>query len=270
MKGKQFLQKLCYRSGSYLKHNSSTILTVIGAAGVIATTVAAVRATPKALKVLEEAKEEKGEELTKVEVVVNAGPAYIPAFVIGTSTIACIFGANVLNKRQQAAIVSAYALVDRTYKDYRNKVKELLGEETDNQIRDAIMQDKLDCDENKAGYAPGCIELDVNSGENVLFYEEHLGKYFEASIERVKNAEYHLNRNFALRGFASLNEFYGFLGLEEETEYGDDFGWDTTRLIEEYESPWIDFNHRLTSVTQDGLECYYIEFVIPPKIEKDW
>lgn len=270
MKGKQFLQRLCHKSGSYLKHNSSTILTVIGAVGVIATAVAAVKATPKALRVLEEAKEEKGEELTKTEVVLNVGPAYIPALLIGTSTIACIFGANVLNKRQQATIASAYAFVDRSYKDYRNKVKELLGEETDNRIRDAIMQDKLDCDENKAGYAPGLRELDVNSGEKVLFYEEHLGKYFEASIERVKNAEYHLNRNFALRGFASLNEFYAFLGLEDRTEYGDEFGWDISRLIEEYDQPWIDFNHRLTKVTEDGLECYYIEFPIPPEIEDEW
>ena len=40
-----------------------------------------VKATPKALSLLEQAKEEKGEELTKLETVKIAGPAYIPSIV---------------------------------------------------------------------------------------------------------------------------------------------------------------------------------------------
>ena len=90
----------------FLTRNASTILTFIGAGGVIATSVIAVKATPGALKLLERAKEEKGEDLTTLEKVKVAGPAYIPAVVTGASTIACIFGANVLNKRNQASLMS--------------------------------------------------------------------------------------------------------------------------------------------------------------------
>lgn len=53
----------------HLRNNSPTILTCIGAIGVVGTSVLAVRATPKALKLLEKATEEKGEDLTKMEVV---------------------------------------------------------------------------------------------------------------------------------------------------------------------------------------------------------
>ena len=81
----------------FLKRNSSTILTCIGAAGVIATSVLAVKATPKAMALLEQSEEEKGEKLTNMEKVQVAGPAYIPAAIVGASTIACIFGANVLS-----------------------------------------------------------------------------------------------------------------------------------------------------------------------------
>ena len=94
----------------FLKKNASTILTCIGSAGVIATSVMAVKATPKALALLENAETEKGEGLTKIEKIKVVGPAYIPAVLIGASTIACIFGANILNQRQQAALMSAYAL----------------------------------------------------------------------------------------------------------------------------------------------------------------
>ena len=112
----------------FLRRNSPTILTFLGAAGVVATSIAAAKATPKAMALLEKTKEEKGEELTKLEMVKVAGPAYIPAVAIGASTIACIFGANALNKKTQASIMSAYALLNTSYKQYKSKVKELYGE----------------------------------------------------------------------------------------------------------------------------------------------
>ena len=259
------IYKLTARTGLYLKRHSSTILTCIGAIGVIATTVTAVKATPKALEVLKQAEEDKGAELTKLEVVVTAGPAYIPSAAIGVSTIACIFGANVLNKKQQAAVASAYALADNAYKEYRGKVKELYGVETDNKIRDAIAKDKRN--EDIHAYAPGCASL-PSSGEKQLFYEEYRGKYFEATMDDVINAEYHLNRNFALRGCASLNEFYEFLGLEK-TEFGDVLGWNSMEMVEGGLMPWIDFSHRKTTVTDDGLSCYIIEMEWEPIADYD-
>lgn len=266
MKGNEVFQKLCGKSERYLKHNSSTILTLLGAVGVIGTTVLAVKATPKAMKLLEEAKKEKGEELTKLEVVKVAGPAYIPSVVVGTTTVACIFSANVLNKRHQAAITSAYALVDQSYKTYKTKLKELYGEEADIQIREAIARDKLERNEEVAGYVPGCGSLTTQDGETYLFYEEYLGEYFEATIEAVQNAEYHLNRNFSMRGYATLEEFYEFLGVKNPARFCNALGWDCSRLIEEYESTWIDFDHHLTKITDDGLECYIISFPIEPTL----
>lgn len=261
MKENQTLQRLCYKSAAYLKRHSSTILTCVGALGVIATAVTAAKSTPKAMRLLEKAKDEKGEDLTKLEVVKTAAPAYIPTAVIGVSTIACVFGANVLNKRHQAALVSAYALADNAYKEYRNKVKELLGEETDDRICEAIAIDKC---EDIDVYVPGYRSLDTN-GEKYLFYDEHSRRYFEKTIEAVQNAEYHLNRNYSMRGSANLNEFYEFLGLEP-TKEGEVLGWDCSKMIEEYEATWIDFDHRLVTVSEDGLECYFISTPIPPSL----
>ena len=133
---------LLNNSKLFLKRNGSTILTCVGGAGVVATTVMAVKATPKALLLLEEAKKEKGEELTAVEVVKAAGPAYIPTAVMGVSTIACIFSANMLNKRKQASITSAYALLNESYKEYRAKVVDLYGEEVDTHVKKEIAKDK--------------------------------------------------------------------------------------------------------------------------------
>ena len=55
MKGTGMFQRACYKSGKYLKNHSPTILSFIGAIGVIGTAVLAVKATPKAIKRLERA-----------------------------------------------------------------------------------------------------------------------------------------------------------------------------------------------------------------------
>lgn len=258
------MNNLLYHSQQFLKRNSATILTFVGGAGVVATAVLAVKATPKALRRIEEAKEEKGAELTKLEVVKVAAPSYVPTAAVGVSTLACIFGANVLNKRHQAALISAYALIDNSYKEYKKKLTELYGEEAHEKIVDAIAVEKSkDPDIHCSNLTSSCdLSTEEGASEPVLFYDEYSGRYFEAPIERVITAEYHLNRNFVLRGGAILNEFYDFLGLEP-TEYGSTVGW----AVED-EFYWIDFNHRKT-VLDDGLEVYIIETPYGPSPDYD-
>ena len=78
----------------FLKAHSPTILTVIGSTGVVITAVLAVRGTPKALKLIEEAKNTKGDELTVGETIQVAWKPYIPATISCVSTILCIVSVN--------------------------------------------------------------------------------------------------------------------------------------------------------------------------------
>ena len=86
----------------------------------------AVKATPNALKKIETAEQEKGEQLSKWEKVKAA--SYVPAVLIGAATVTCVIGANLLTSRRQANIASAYALVNESYKHYQNKVREIYGD----------------------------------------------------------------------------------------------------------------------------------------------
>lgn len=244
------MNSLLGKSQVFLKRNSATILTCVGAVGVIVTAVTAVKATPKALVLLEKAKEEKGEELTKLETVKVAGPVYIPSVVLGVSTLACIFGANVLNKRGQASVMSAYALADSAYKDYRKKVDEIYGEEAGHQVRAGIAKDK---------YEENTIEV---SEGNLLYYDFYSGRYFEASPTFVKTAEYELNRKLMMDDCTYLNEWYYLLDLEP-LEHGLDFGWTTTANMDMYWQTWVDFHHEKV-IMDDGLECMIISFMQDP------
>lgn len=246
----------------FLKKNSATILTVAATAGVIITSVLSAKAAIKASRVLAHKEEKKGEKLTFEETISAVWTIYIPPVVAGISTIVCVFGANILNQRQQASLASAYALVDSSYKEYKAKLKELYGEEAHNNIVDAIAAEKCDEVHISAGGLTSAYTQEIESdAEPRLFYDEYSGRYFETTIEKVLLAEYHLNRNYILRGFARLNEFYDFLGLEP-TDYGETVGWDICGEIY-----WIDFNHRKAFIgdDNDGFECYIIEMPYYPR-----
>lgn len=236
------MNKLLNASKMFVKKNGSTILTCVGSAGVVATSIMAIKATPKAMMLLDDARKEKGDDLTKFEKVMVAGPAYIPTIIVGTSTIACVFGANILNKRQQAALMSAYALLDSTYKEYQSKVVDLYSEEADSRIKKEIAKDKY-LGDNKL------VDNDA------LFYDEFSGRYFESTNAKVLKAEYKINKKISDHGGVCLNDFYRVLGLEP-TKYGDRLGWSVNDLP-------LDFRHE-KFILDDGLEGCIITFVQEP------
>lgn len=149
--------------------SASTILTCLGAVGVIGTAIFTAKAAPKASLLLQEAEKEKGEKLTNIEKVKVAGPVYIPSIVIGASTIICILGSNILNKRYQASLASAYALLDSSYREYKNKVKELYGEDADERVIAEIAKDK---------------SKEIPEGE-ILFYDHNSLQYFNSTFDEV-------------------------------------------------------------------------------------
>lgn len=158
---------------SFWNKHGSTILTCVGAIGTVATAAITAKVTPKAMRVLGEAAEEKGEPLTKLEIVKKAVPAYIPAIAVGASTIACIFGANRLSKQQVAAVASAYAFLCTSYNKYKDKVRELYGDEADSQVAEEIA---------KQEYEP----LNEEPGEDeALFYDMICNQYFIAKKSEV-------------------------------------------------------------------------------------
>lgn len=70
-----------------LKKNSPTILTILGTIGVVGTAIMTAKATPKAMRLIDEAEKKKGEELSKWETIQVAAPTYIPAIEDGSKTM---------------------------------------------------------------------------------------------------------------------------------------------------------------------------------------
>lgn len=240
------MSKLC----DFFKDNGPILLSIVASVGVVATTVLAIKATPKAEEKIRDISIEA--EPSKKEVVAAAWKCYVPTAIVGGITIGCIIGSNAISRKQQAAVVGAYILLARNYKQYRDKVIELFGEEADEKVQTEIVKD-VDISD----------ELHKHDGSDIcLFYEEHYGEIFERSMLEVLSAEYEMNRCLIQNGEVSLNNFFDLLALDHRLD-NDDLGWSQEDVFDFYQNCWIDFEH-IPTKTDDGMEVYAIVTKVPP------
>lgn len=249
------LTQIASKTQHYVKKNASTILTCMGALGVVGTTLSAIKATLKAIDVLEDEEEIKierdNQSLTTFEKALVVTPVYFPTILLGTATITCIFGANILNKKKQATLVSAYAYLNSSFNEYKDKVKVIYGEDGEKRVRDELAKDKY-------------IQQSMSeSDKDILFFDEYSGRYFESTLFNLQNAIYKLNRTFALEGYTNLNEFYRYVDLPE-TEYGEVLGWSGVKCWEVFNNAWIEIKWEDMELP-DGLVAQAIRFPIPPE-----
>lgn len=249
------LTQIASKTQHYAKKNASTILTCMGALGVVGTTLSAIKATLKAIDVLEDEEEIKierdNQSLTTFEKALVVTPVYFPTILLGTATITCIFGANILNKKKQATLVSAYAYLNSSFNEYKDKVKVIYGEDGEKRVRDELAKDKY-------------IQQSMSeSDKDILFFDEYSGRYFESTLFNLQNAVYKLNRTFALEGYTNLNEFYRYVDLPE-TEYGEVLGWSGLKCWEVFNNAWIEIKWEDMELP-DGLVAQAIRFTIPPE-----
>lgn len=241
------------RTQSALSKHSPEILTGIGIAGMVTTTVLAVRATPKALRYLEDVKHAEGKEtLTAMETVKAAWKCYIPATVTGVASIACLIGANSISVSRNAALVTAYKLSENALSEYRDKVIETIGEKKEHTIREKINQDRIENNPVTQN------EIILTGLGDTLCYDVLSGRYFHSDIHIIKRAINELNRKLVTSPFSyvSLNDFYEEIGLEPNS-IGSTIGWNINDGSIE-----LDLDARLTN---DQKPCIVLDFNVAPK-----
>ena len=233
------------------KH-SPEILTGVGIAGMLTTTVLAVKATPKALALIESKKEELAtDKLTVFETVKATWKPYVPAVITGAASVACLIGASSVSCRRNAALASAYQLSATALTEYKDKVVETIGEKKEQAIRDAIDKDHIEKNPVSKN------NVIITEKGNTLCYDHISGRYFNSDIDRIKRAVNELNHRMMhdMFGYVSVNDLYDELDLGHIL-VGDDLGWNVSELIE------IDFG---SQITDDGRPCIVLNYTVAPK-----
>lgn len=229
------------------------ILTGIGIAGMLTTTILAVKATPKALQLIDERKFDlEVEKLPPIETVKATWKCYIPAAVTGTVSIGCLIGASSVNARRNAALATAYKLSQTALSEYREKVIETIGEKKDQVIRDKINKERI---EEKP---VSKNEVIITEKGQTLCFDTISGRYFKSDIDKIKKAVNELNRKMVYDNYVSLNEFYDELDLGHTT-VGDDLGWNM-------ENGFIDI-YFSSQIADDGTPCIVVNYDVAPKYD---
>ena len=237
-----------------IKH-SPEILTGIGIAGMITTVVLAVKATPKALALIEEEKlrrykEDEDATITKKDVVKTCWKCYVPTALTGAASVTCLIGATSVSARRTAALATAYKLSETALTEYRDKVIETIGEKKEQTVREKVDEERI---KKNPVSNNGVI---ITEKGNTLCYDYQSGRYFKSDIEKIKKAINEINRRMLIHDYISLNEIYDELGLDH-THIGDVLGW---RIDRGYIEPSFS-----SHIADDGTPCIVLNYTIAPQ-----
>jgi hypothetical protein len=255
------LTDVIQKSSKLVGDNSTTILTVIGVSGTITTAYLTGKASVKAAEMLKEEQEKVSDQephrlndkgqMKFQDKVKKVWPVYIPPVAVGTLTIASIITANQIASKKMAALAVASTVSERAFQEYRDKVVEKLGEKKEVAIRDEVAQDRV-------SNTPLTKEVLVVGAGEVLCFDLYTGRYFQSTVEKIRQAENKINYEILNHMYASLSRFYDLVGIPP-TQYSDDVGWNG--LTERFE---IRFS---TVLSPDQRPCIAVEFAHPPMPE---
>lgn len=251
---KKDVKQIANKVKTKAQKNSPVIFVGLGIAGMIGSTVLAVKSTPKALDIIKHEEEQKGDKLTKKEVVKATWKCYIPTAVTTAASIGCIVGGTKVSLSRTAAVSAAYEVSRAAFSEYKHKVVENIGHEAEQKIRDEIQQDKI----NK-NPAPQIIEADdvnVTGYGNTLCYDGLSGRYFRSDMNALKNVENKVNHRLMTDMYVSLNELYSELGLDPINPLGNSLGWNVERGLLEFDVSSL--------VSNNGKPCLAIDYSIEP------
>lgn len=239
------------------KRHSPEILTGIGIAGMITTTVMAVRATPKALALIGEREVEEERKLSKTEVVKTTWTCYAPSVIVGGVSIACLVGSTSVNLRRNAALAAAYSCAETALREYQDKVVEVIGEKKEQTIRDAVAKERIE------KHPVSERQILYTGHGDTLCYDVWCSRYFKSDIEVIRRAVHDLNDRLRSEDYISLNEFYSAIDLEE-AKVGEILGWNIGKGYIK-----LSFSSVLASDSTSfpDTPCLVIDFQIPPQYE---
>lgn len=272
------------RSALKLQKSSPKLLFAAGIAGVATSTVLACRATLKLEKTLDDVQvkvadvknlkgstkgyptNEYSRDLAYVyaQGAVRIGKLYAPAVAVGSLSVAALTGSHVVLTRRNAALTAAYAAVSKAYDEYRDRVREEVGDEKELRLRHAIKLEDI---------SEGGKKKELGPVANPNQWSSYARFFDEYSRNWVKNAEYnrlfvecqqrYLNDKLQAQGHVFLNEAYDALGIPRSSA-GAVVGWvigkDGDNYIDfgmytAYNSPFINGDERsiLLDFNVDGV-----------------
>jgi hypothetical protein len=241
----------------FLKDNATTVLTAGGVVGTVATAVLSVRAGFKASTTINKHVAEQQalndepllpSDFTTAQKVKLVAPHFVPPVVMGGLTIGSIVFAHRMSATKAAALAAAYGVSQKQLEEYKAKVAETLGVAKAKKVQDELAKDDVERSADRQSHV-------IILGDHVLCYDRPTDRYFQSTMEKIRQAEAKANREILETGYYTTTEFYNSLGLDETT-WSNDTGWHRPFELE-----------YSTVSAKDGRPCLAINFSPMPDVE---
>lgn len=214
-------------SKNFLEKNSQFILTGTGVVGVFTTAFIASKDTVKATRLIEKAEVEWGERMDTVDKVKIAWKCYIPTAISVGLTVGAVIAGCAISEKKRAALAGLYALSETALKEYQEKTEQLYGEKKAQAVKDGVNADHA----SETVVDP---DLMVGGTGKVLVKDKMSGRVFMATVDSINKAANDISQSILCGDMcASLNEFYGLIGLDG-VGFGEECGWNIGHLCRPY------------------------------------
>ena len=230
--------------------NKPSLMMGLGIGSLIAGIFTAWDLSPMARDALEDEKDRQHtNNLSVKDTVMTVAPYVVPVAGLAVAGTAAVICANNMQMERQAAAMAACALSETTAEIYREKTREIVGEQKEKRIREAVAKEISDSH-------PANNIIVTGNGE-FLCYDDAANQYFRANMTSIQKTINRVNSDMNNGLKVSLNEYCLALGLDE-TLLGNNLYWDVneTGLI----------NPTFTAVLKGDEPCLVVSHMDhPPK-----
>lgn len=249
---KEKASRLIAKASFKIKKHSPEILLATGIVASVAGTVVACKATLKVDTVIKEHKENvekineglNNEELKDVynendakkdltkAYAITAGKLirlYAPAIALEAISISCLVGSHTILKKRNVALMTAYTVLENSYKKYRKNVIDKLGKDADDEFRLGIKTEEVETTDEKGKKKKETVTTVDNNSPSVYakFFDE-LSDYYRKdpnyNLLFLKKQQNWANDRLRAQGYLFLNDVYESLGIPK-TPDGQFVGW---------------------------------------------
>lgn len=148
---------------------------------------------------------------------------YIPPILAAGLTIGCIVGAQYINAKKLAYAASVIGVYQTMDEKQKQRIKDFLPEGEYKKFLE-----KEDKDIVSSHPIPSNIIVD---GQSDICFDKLTGRYFASSKNRIHEMINEANASILRNGPMTINDFGAYLGLDD-VKLGEEFGWDTDKLIQ--------------------------------------
>ena len=238
----------------FLKSKSPQILIGASVVGLVTSVIFAIKATPKAIDIIQKDEKKKGAKLTPVEKIQKTAYVYIPTVSMVSMTIATMIASHYIHSKRHSAVLALYSTTSHFLKEYQNKVVEQIGKKNEKIIKDSVDTDRVNMKTSEQRV------FDVGAGNTVLCYDKWSGRYFKSTIPKVHSYINEINSKVLKEDRATLNDLYYLFGLPEIPD-GELMGWAT------YPPGVMQIEPRYSAqLTPEDEPCYVVE-ITPSYLE---